>query len=318
MTLHTTEPDATNGKGFHGTVFSGGTGIYVEARMALPNLSSITIDSWPSFWSEDIKVETGLNYEMPKHPLDYESIENDFMEFNPNWGTLNAYISTVHDFSGTFASGGPSYDISNSNSILPVSAGNRLHAVPHVRNALGAGECREWLDGLPAGVLRWRCAGRGLLERQPGGDASPVGSNIFSLLDGDQFDMIFGGCATGIPSLQVDYVHVYAVSASSVTVVPAGPTGKSLGTAKVSGIAGSNVTFSFAGLAGDPDGAIYVWYRYGIEIATTTTPFFTIDDFQPSQAGAYTVFATAPGSRGRSPAARRSRSACRIRRRPRW
>ena len=96
--------------------------------------------------------------------------------------------------------------------------------------------------------------------------------------------------------MQVAYFHVFAVSPSSVTVVPAGPPGTAYGTSNVSGASGTNVTLTFAGLPGNPSGASYIWYQYGMKVARTTTPSYTITKAQTSQSGSYSVFASAPGT----------------------
>ena len=198
MTLHTTEPDSLSGKGFHGTVFSGGSGIYMEGRIALENLSSITSSSWPAFWSEDLKPETGYNEQMPGKPLDYEFIEDDFMEYNPTWGNGNAFGSAIHDFSGTFASG-PSYDTYNSNFSLPVPVGTdytKWHKygllwVPASAANGWIGYRQAFFDGVAQDALCW--------QGNQVGTFPPSGSYLFSLKDKDQFDVIFGGPTGAYP-----------------------------------------------------------------------------------------------------------------------
>ena len=296
MTIHTTEPDSQNAIGFHGTVFSGGAGIYIEAKIALANVWAINNSSWPSFWTEDLKLETNLNDEMPGNPLDYENIEDDIMEYNPKWGNGNAYVSAIHDFSGTFAASGPSYNQTNNNLALPVPVGTNysewhrygLLWVPASAANGWNGYRQAFFDGVAQAAVCW--------QGNQTATFPPVGSNIFSLKDQDQFDLIFGGCETGLPSMRVNYVHVYAVSPSSVTVVPAGPPGTDYGTSTVAGTTGSSVTLAFPGLPGSPHGAVYVWYHYGIKAATTTSPSYTITRAQPAQSGAYTVFASTPGT----------------------
>jgi hypothetical protein len=157
---------------------------------------------------------------MPGNPLDYESIEDDFMEFNPTWGTGTGYSSTIHDFSGTIASG-PSYNLTNSNTTLPVTSGTdftQWHTygllwVPASAANGWIGYRQAFFDGVAQAAVCW--------QGNQVGTFPPSGSYVFSLKDQDQFEIIFGGCATGTACMQIDYVHVYAVNPSSVTVVPA-------------------------------------------------------------------------------------------------
>lgn len=295
MTVHTAEPDAVNPLGFHGTVFSGGQGIYIEAQIALPNTGLITNSYWPSFWTEDLKAETLTNEEMPGNPGYSETIEDDIMEYNPNWGNGNAYISVVHDFSDQDNTNND-YNLTNDNQALPVPVGTN-YATWHRYGVLWvpASSANGWIgyrqaffDGVAEAAVCW--------QGNQAPTFPPSGSYLFSLKDQDQFDLIFGGCETGLPSLRVNYVHVYAVSPSSVTVVPAGLPGTVYPTSTVSVARYRSVKLTFPGLPGNPPGATYVWYLYGIKLATTTIPSYTILDAQVAKAGTYTVFASAPGT----------------------
>jgi len=296
MTLHTTAPDAYNSQGYHGTSFSAGSGIYIEARMAMPNQSQINnTNGWPSFWGEDLKIETRLNEQMPGNPSDYEYIENDFLEYNPTWG-YGGYISTIHDWSGTIASGGATYDTITGNLVVFPPVGTDLtqyHTygtlwVPASASNGYIGYRETFFDGVAQSAVCW--------QGNQIGSLPPSGSYLFSVQDQDQFDLILGGCNTGTASLNVDYLHVYAVSPSSVTVVPPGPAGTNYGTSTIAGTSGTGITLTFQGLPGNPSGAVYEWYYNGTAIATTTTPTYTISNALLSQSGTYTVDAWAPGT----------------------
>jgi hypothetical protein len=115
----TTFFDDSNHEGYRGTVFLPGKGIYYEARMACADLAHITKNGWPGFWSGTMPAAsrqrngnpppwgfTVENNPMPGWPGKWESIENDFMEYNPSWGHPKDYDSTIHDWSG--APGGSS------------------------------------------------------------------------------------------------------------------------------------------------------------------------------------------------------------------
>jgi len=229
-TLNTSEPDATNGHGFHGTVFSSGSGTYFEARIQMVNMSTIDKDSshklCPAFWSNDIKGCTGLNWEMPGNPGHMESIEDDFMEFDPHWETgTNGYYSTLHDAYNTLPEvPGTRQQISNANSKLFLTMGGIDFTQWHTYGVLWApataangwiGYRQAFFDGVPQVANYWK--------GNQTGTYPPSGSYLFSLINTDQFDLILGSSQGGTVTMNVDYVRVYAVdSASSVTVVPNG------------------------------------------------------------------------------------------------
>ena len=237
-TIHTTEPDANNGQGFHGTVFTAGGGVYFEARIAMMNTSSIGSNAWPCFWSTDMKRDTGLNEQMPGNPLDYEEIEDDFMEYNPTWGDGCGYLSTMHDWCGTIATG-TSYNINNDNNLLPLTLSTdftQWHTygslwVPGTADNGWMGYRQEFFDGVPQAAVCW--------QGNQVGTFPPIGSYLFSLKDQDQFEVILGASQGGTPTMQVDYVHVYAVSPSSVTFVPNGLTPVVSSTLTATGTVGS-------------------------------------------------------------------------------
>ncbi len=66
-------------------------------------------------------------------------------------------------------------------------------------------------------------------------------------------------------------------------------------TATVSGPAGGNITLTFSGLPNSPTGAVYVWYFNGAAVSATNTPTYTLTNATTAQAGAYAVYAWAPG-----------------------
>ena len=221
-TIHTTEPDSANGKGFHGTVFSIGSGVYFESKIAMMNPKKIWNNAWPAFWSTDMKLDTGMHKEMAGNPGKYEYIEDDFMEYNPVWRNGCAYNSTVHDWHGITGGTGATLDVNNGNAVVPCPVGTDF-TQPHTYGVLWVpatakngwiGYREAFFDGVPEGAVCYR--------GNQAGTYPPSGSYAFSLKDHDQFEVILGASHGGTPTMKVDYVHVYAVDPSSVTVVPAG------------------------------------------------------------------------------------------------
>jgi hypothetical protein len=207
-----------NDVGFIGTVFSGGRGLYAVARIQCLNTAIYDKTGWPSWWSYDIKGETKLHQDMPGNPGHTEIIENDFMEYNPSWRQPADWNSTMHDWCDA--------NLSNSNSIIAPPSGTdytRYHTygvlwVPASAANGWIGYRQAYFDGIPEQAVCWvgnQTYTAGVFPET----VESMGSYLFSLTDHDQFMLILGGTQGGTPSMNVDYVRVYAVDKSSMTVV---------------------------------------------------------------------------------------------------
>ena len=219
--LHTARP-SHNKLGYIGTVFSGGKGLYAVARIAMLNVGSIGSKGWPAFWSNDMKGETGLNETMPGCPEHKESIENDYMEYNPTWGSTGDWYSTMHDWCDT--------NLGNANSVITAPVGTdftQAHTygmlwVPATAANRWHGYRQAYFDGEPQQAVCWIGNQNYSAGVFPETEAS-MGSYQYSLMDRDRFEIILGSSQGGIPTMRVSYVRVYAVDSSSVTVVPSSP-----------------------------------------------------------------------------------------------
>jgi hypothetical protein len=217
--LDTAHP-ANNKYGYIGTVFSGGRGVYAEARIAALNIGSIGKTGWPSFWSGDMKGETKRGDAMPGWPNEIENIENDYMEYNPNWGNPGNWYSTMHDW------GSDGQNVANTNSVITPAVGTdytKYHTygmlwVPASAENGWNGYRQAYFDGVPQQAVCWTGSQTYKAGIFPG-TAESMGSYLFSLTDQDKFQLILGSSQGGIPTMNVDYVRVYAVDASSMTVV---------------------------------------------------------------------------------------------------
>jgi hypothetical protein len=220
--LDTAHP-ADNSHGFTGTVFSGGHGLYAEARIAVVNVASIKNTGWPSWWSFDMKGETKRNQGMPGNPGKTEYIENDFMEYNPTWGSPQDWNSTMHDW------GSDGQNLSNANATITPPVGTdytKYHTygmlwVPASAENGWNGYRQAYFDGAPEQAVCWIGDQTYKAGIFPATNTS-MGSDLFSLMDHDQFQFILGSAQGGTPTMNVDYVRVYGVDSSSMTVVPAG------------------------------------------------------------------------------------------------
>jgi len=216
--LDTAHP-ANNSDGFIGTAFSAGDGVYAVAGIAILNIDHIGSTGWPSWWSGDMKGETGKNKDMPGNPGHVESIENDFMEYNPNWGSSGNWYSTMHDW------GDPGTNIGNSNSTITPPVGTdytQYHTygmlwVPASAANSWIGYRQAYFDGIPQQAVCWK--GNQTYSGAFPMTAYSLGSYAFSLTDKEQFMLILGSSQGGIPTMNVDYVRVYAVNKSSMTIV---------------------------------------------------------------------------------------------------
>jgi hypothetical protein len=183
-TLHTAHPDQT--LGWRGTTFSVGKGLYVEARIKMMNVSQIGSNGWPSFWFDDIRREawTGI-----------ESAEADIMEYAPQYfhgGDTTLYDFTLHDWI-------PNQDqIGSSNSQIYTPAGTdftQWHTYGMLM--MPGGYVQAFFDGIPQVAHVW----------QPGWH--------FSVTESAQFMLILGACRGGVPTMAVNYVHMYALDPAS-------------------------------------------------------------------------------------------------------
>jgi hypothetical protein len=204
-----------NSHGFIGTVFSGGKGLYTEARIAFATQKNV--GGW---WSTSMKGETKVHNVMAGNPGHKEAIENDFMEYDQvHWGwPPNEWGSTIHDWCDS--------NLANYNTMVacPVDTDfTKYHTygmlwVPASAENGWHGYHQVYFDGQPQQAICWignQTYAAGVFPET----SESMGSYLFSEMDNEQFMLILGGPQGGKPSMKVDYVRVYAVSNSSVTVV---------------------------------------------------------------------------------------------------
>lgn len=295
-TLQTTEPDSVNGKGYHGTAFSAGSGIYFESRIAIANPSVIGTSGHmlcPAFWVNDIKGCTKLNRQMPGNPAYHECIEDDFMEYNPKWGTGCGYSSTMHDWHGEL-SGTSTGNLTNSNATLPVTTGTdftQWHTygvvwVPGTAANGWIGYRQAFFDGVAQAAVCWKA---GQVGTYP-----PSGSYLFSLLQQDKFDLILGSCQGGTPTMLIDYVRIYAVDAAgSLTVTHNGLAPVITSPTSSAGTAGAAFSYTITatnsptsyGAAGIPS-----------ELSLNTTT--GVISGTPSTSGTFNIYLSASNAKG--------------------
>jgi|GEM_PF-2323380 len=295
-TLQSTEPDSSNGLGYHGTAFSTGSGIYYEARIAMANISTIDTTGHalcPAFWSNDIKGCTKLSRTMPGNPSDFEYIEDDFMEFDPKWGTGTGYSSTIHDWSGTLT-GTVVNNVANTNSTLPVTTGTdftQWHTygvlwVPASAANGWIGYRQAFFDGVPQAAVCW--------QGNQTGTYPPSGSYMFSLEDEDKFDIILGACQGGTATMLVDYVHIYAVDSTASTTVTHNGLDPHV-TSAATGTATSGTSYNYSITAtNSPTGYNAVGLPTGLSVNTATG----LISGTPSVSGTFNVTLFASNAKG--------------------
>jgi hypothetical protein len=167
-----------------------------------------------------MKGETKLNQAMPGNPGHIEYIENDFMEYDPRWKEpANDWNSTVHDWCDA--------NLANAvNAPVPTPVGTdftQYHTygmlwVPASAANGWNGYRQAYFDGMPEQAVCWKGNQTYTAGVFPETNAS-MGSYLYSEMDHDQFQLILGGPKGGKPYMNVDYVRVYAVDKSSMTVV---------------------------------------------------------------------------------------------------
>jgi hypothetical protein len=170
---------------------------------------------------QDEKINTGLNNQMPGNSGRTEAIEDDILEFNPTWGSgIYGYISTEHDWCDA--------NLANSTSVYP-PAGTDLSQyhtygmlwVPASSSNSWYGYREAFFDGVPQGAICWKGNQNYTAGVFPQ-TANLMGSYLFSLQDQDLYDLILGNAengTSGVQTMNVDYVHVYAVIQSSKVVI---------------------------------------------------------------------------------------------------
>jgi hypothetical protein len=180
-TLHTAHPDQT--LGWKGTAFSVGQGIYFEAKIKMLNVANISSSGWPSLWLDDMRREafSGL-----------EAAEADIMEYNPAWGGGTSYWFSLHDWIPN------QNQVGSANSQVFTPAGTD-YTQWHTYGMLlmPGGYIQGFFDGVPQVAHPWNAG------------------QHFSVTESAKFMMILGASQGGIPTMAVNYVHVYAVNPAS-------------------------------------------------------------------------------------------------------
>jgi hypothetical protein len=226
-------------KGYRGTVFLPGKGIYYEARIAC-HLAHIKDNSkgWSTFWSSTLSDASRPrtmdpppwsfcpeNMPMPGWPGKWETIENDIMEYNPSWGHPEHWDSTIHDWS----SGKDCGNIGNFNAVVCPPSGTdytQWHSygqlwIPGTAENGWHGYRQVYFDGVPYQAICW-------ISNQISATDQPSGSYLFSMCDGTPEspplwrNLMIGGAMGGTPNTYFDYVRVFAVDPkASIKVVTA-------------------------------------------------------------------------------------------------
>jgi hypothetical protein len=157
---------------------------------------------------------------MTGNPGHKEAIENDFMEYDQvHWGLpRNVWGSTIHDWCDA--------DLAHFNTLVDCPVGTdftKYHTfgmlwVPASATNGWHGYHQAYFDGQPQQAICWignQTYKAGVFPET----FESMGSYLFSEMDHEQFMLILGGPKGGEPNMKVDYVRIYAVDKSSMTVV---------------------------------------------------------------------------------------------------
>jgi hypothetical protein len=226
-TLHTARP-GPGGVGYLGTVFNGGAGAYFEIRTRFLNYSSISTSGWPSFWLDS----QALGYKpTPGNPGLGEAMELDILEFFPSvWtgGDTSRSDFTVHDW---FTGMGSSQIGVGAHSWYPVGTNpfTTYHTYGMVwfpaTSANGwIGYVQVFFDGNPGPSWIWK--GNQIYSGviPPTADSTIGPGYLLSQLDSQWLMLIVGSSQGGTPTMDIDYVKVWAANpAGSMKVVTTAP-----------------------------------------------------------------------------------------------
>ena len=286
--------------GWMGTGWEGGSGIYIEASIAMQNVGNINSTAWPAFWLQDLTTESGVGDAMPGNSGHTEGVENDILEYNPSsgfWGS-DDYASTLHDWTD----GSGNLDNSNNALICP-TVGTDFTAyhkygmlwVPASSSNSYCGYRQCFFDGQPMAAAMWIGNQDYTAGVFPPTVAS-MGSYMFSDMDHHPLDLILSA-GPGSPTVSIQYVHIYAASSSSEDVVtgtkyttPAAPT-------SFVATAGTNqVGLTWTASSGATSYYVFRSTTSGSEalIATATSTSYTDTSVTDGTKYYYTVAATNP------------------------
>lgn len=216
-TLHTAAP-ADNREGFVGTVFCDTAPLYFEARFRVRNFDKTgTTKGDPGFWTQDLKMGTRKDTDMPGHPGHAEFIENDIVEMNHTWGgRAGEHISGFGDWTDSGSLGdvttqyvpdGTDYGQYHTYGCLlvPGNASNGWHGYRTI-----------YFDRAPMASACW--TGNQTYQGVFPETKESMGSYLFSQIDRHWEVLILGDGQGGVSPMDVDYVRVYGVSPSSMRV----------------------------------------------------------------------------------------------------